>query len=164
MKTSVQFIFTLALPYILAPESSRAEALPPFDKFASMCVLVVKARHVGRFSSVPGYPLSFEVIETWRGSFVPQGFTSTTPEGYIQANQGEHGVRVTAGQEIVFLYTRHNQPKGTLNRHTTALPIRDGNLHYGSTWDGEYREFTIAEFENAITSLTAPVHAPDSTK
>ncbi len=157
MKTSVQFIFTLAIPYILAPQISRAEALPPFDKFASVCVLVVKARQVGRFSSVPGYPLSFEVIETWRGSFLPQALTSTTPEGYIQANQGEHGVRVTAAQEIVFLYSRHNQPKGTLNRHTTALPITDGKLHYGSKWDGEYREFTIAELKKIIADVRASV-------
>lgn len=118
---------------------------------ASNCVLVVKARQVGNFSDKEDSKLTFEVVETWKGRFDQRDFTGLSPEGYIQAAQGEHGVRVTAGQEIVFFFTRHNQPEGKLRTHSTAFPIRTGRVVYAITGEpGIRQEMSVEEFKRVF--------------
>ncbi len=165
MKPNSYLLLIFTLASLLVPEVLRAESVPPFEKFASNCVLIVKARQAGPFSTNENFVLTFEVTETWKGRFDPQTFTKTSPEGYIRAGQGEHGVRVTAGQEIIFFFTRHNQPEGKLARHNAAFPITDGKLVYGSTSESvESRVFTTAEFKRAIAALSAPAQSPEIKK
>ena len=129
----------------------RAESWPSLDRYASNCVLVVKARQTGNFSGKENNKLTFEVVETWKGRFDPRDFTRLTPEGYIQAAQGEHGVRVTAGQEIVFFFTRHNQPEGKLRTHSTAFPIQNGRIIYASTGEpGIRQEMSVEELKRVF--------------
>ena len=45
-------------------------------------------------------------------------------------------MEVVSGQEIVFFFTRWNQPEGKLSRHNAAFPIRNGKVVYKKgNWD-----------------------------
>jgi hypothetical protein len=103
MKPHHLFVPLSLLLTALAVSDLRAEEWPSLDRYASNCVLVVKARQVGNFSDKEDSKLTFEVVETWKGRFDQRDFTGLSPEGYIQAAQGEHGVRVTAGPGDCFL-------------------------------------------------------------
>lgn len=111
------------------------------------------ARQIGTFSTNERSILSFEVTEAWKGSFNPRDFVKTTSEGYLRAAQGEHGVRVVAGQEIVFFFTRHNQPKEKLAHHSTAFPVQNGKIVYASTGDADIRrEMSVEDFKRVIVA------------
>ena len=134
-----------------------AESWPTLENYVEKCVLIVKAKTTveqdGR--------LTFRVIETWKGRYDPQDFVETAEDGRFFASQHEHGVDVVAGQEIVFFFTRHNQPiEGKLSRHSTAFPIRNGKLTYASTSDWLKQEFTIAEFKKRILDIEAKRQIP----
>jgi|ERR1041385_246157 hypothetical protein len=151
MKLNHFLIAVGSLLLTLVASDLRAESWPSLGKYASNCVLVVKARQIGPFSATENSKLSFEVLETWKGRFEPRDFTKLSPEGYIQAAQGEHGVRVTAGQEIVFFFTRQNQPAGKLRSHSMAFPIRNGRIVYASTGDpGTQQEMSVEEFKRVF--------------
>jgi hypothetical protein len=151
MKPHHLFVPLSLLLTALAVSDLRAEEWPSLDRYASNCVLVVKARQVGNFSDKEDSKLTFEVVETWKGRFDQRDFTGLSPEGYIQAAQGEHGVRVTAGQEIVFFFTRHNQPEGKLRIHSTAFPIRTGRVVYAITGEpGIRQEMSVEEFKRVF--------------
>jgi hypothetical protein len=136
--------------------TAHAEDWPSLEQFASNCVLVVKARQAGDFSTNDGSILSFEVIETWKGRFDPRDFTELTPQGYIRAAQGEHGVHVIAGQEIIFFFTRHNQPPSKLRSHNAAFPIQNGRVVYASTGNpGVRQEMSLDEFKQFFEKFRA---------
>jgi hypothetical protein len=135
--------------------AADAEYWPSVESFASNCVLVVKARQTGECRTNEDSFLEFEVTETWKGRFDPRDFTSVSPQGYIRAAQGEHGVRVTAGQEIVFFFTRHNQPPGKLRNHSTAFPIINGKIIYAATDNPEVRrEMSVEDFKKIFDKFT----------
>ena len=73
---------------------------------------------------------------------------------YIES-QGHHGIDVTQGQEIVFFFTRRNQPAtGKLVSHSTAFPIKDGRLVYARSAEGGVRqEFTVADFKKRVLEI-----------
>jgi hypothetical protein len=155
MKLTYSFIFVavLAFKFVI---TVGAESWPTLDQFASDCVLVVKARQLGHFSGAEKSRLSFEVLETWKGQFNARDFVQTGPEGYIFAAQGEHGVRVAAGQEIVFFFTRHNQPEGKLQSHSAAFPIQNGRITYARTDDPPVRrEMSIEDFKRVFDRFKA---------
>ncbi len=160
MKTRRQFILHSAAAFFFGVSGLRAEDFPTLERFVSECVLIVKARQVGPIDLKDGAMLSFEVVETWRGHFDPGLFKTSTPEGYLRAGQGEHGVRIVAGQEVVFFYTRHNQPEGKLARHNAAFSITDGKVVYGSFSNGSSRTYGVSEFQAAIAALAASYTAP----
>jgi len=154
MKQKTIYFFAFHLLYFSTPLGLQAESWPTLEKYVSDCVLIVKARQVGPFRG--RVSLSFEVTETWKGQFDPREFIDSTPEGYILARQGEHGVRFMEGQEIVFFFTRDNQPHSKLSRPCTAFPIVDGTLIYGFTSDDPNirRYFTAPEFKRAIEVIS----------
>ncbi len=133
--------------------TSRAELWPTLENYVGRCVLIVKAKTVVDEDG----QLTFKVLESWKGKYDPSIFCRTTRDGRFFATQGEHGVNVRDGQEIIFFFTRHNQPvEGKLDRHSTAFPIREGKVVYAATNYGLRKEYTVADFEKVIRSLVNP--------
>jgi len=138
----------------LTPQPCFAEPWPTLDDYVAKCVLIVKAKTIIEQDGT----LTFRVTETWKGRYEPQDFVRTTEDGRFFASQHEHGVDVVDGQEIVFFFTRHNQPiEGKLSRHSTAFPIRDGELTYAGTSDWLSQEFTVHEFKKRILDIVTGV-------
>jgi hypothetical protein len=143
-------ISLLATAFAVAAYSSpaRGEAWRKLDDHVADCTLIVKAKTVDEKGK-----LTFRVVESWRGTFDPKVFASTTSDGRFFADQGEHGVKVVDGQEIVFFFSAANQPDPKkLGRHSTAFPIVKGKVVYAST-STESKEFTIDEFKRAIQKV-----------
>lgn len=136
---------------------SRAEAWPTLEAYVAKCVLIVKAKTVVEKEDA----LSFQVLESWKGKYDPKLFVRTTPDGRFFANKDEHGVvNVSDGQEIVFFFSRHNQPvEGKLTSHSTAFPVRSGKVIYASTSgpapEGLRKEYTLEEFKKAIQAAAS---------
>ncbi|MBX3160996.1 MAG: hypothetical protein KF773_33865 [Deltaproteobacteria bacterium] len=145
-------ILGLALA-VAAP--AGAETWPKLEDYAGDCTLIVKAKTVDEKGK-----LTFRVVETWRGTFDPKTFVQATPDGRFFASQGEHGVKVVDGQEIVFFFTAANQPDPKkIARHATAFPISaKGKLVYAATSDTGGKEYTVDDFKRAI--LKVPLRAP----
>ena len=134
---------------LLLASDARAEHWPTLDQYVSGCVLIVLAET----HAEPGGALSFEVLETWRGHYSPGHFAYPRPDGRFTASQGEHGVDVVDGQQIVFFFTSHNQPvPGKLASHSTAFPVVDGKLVWAST-SMDRREYSLPEFKKAVQSI-----------
>ena len=134
---------------LCASRTARAEAWPPLDDYVRMCVAIVKAKTVAKSE----HRVEFEVEEVWAGSTED---LVVNDRGRYVAYDGEHGVKVEVGQEIVFFFTRDNQPvRGKLSRHSTSFPIKDNRLIYGATSDDEYREYAVDEFREAILAIIA---------
>ena len=142
-------ISLLALASAVASSSpARAESWRKLEDYVADCTLIVKAKTVDEKGK-----LTFRVVESWRGTFDPKVFTSTTADGRFFADQGEHGVKVVDGQEIVFFFTAANQPDPKkLSRHSTAFPIVKGKLVYAAT-SNESKEFTVDDFKRAIQKV-----------
>lgn len=133
--------------------TASAETWPNLSEYVEDCILIVKAQQVGAFPEVENGDLTFKVLETWKGLFDPHDLSCTTPDGFIIASQGEHGVKVARGQKIIFFFTRRNQPTNKISGHSTAFPIASGRITYASTsWDLR-REYTVKEFHAAINSI-----------
>lgn len=149
---------SICLLYCLTSLLGRAETWPSLEDYVRDCALIVKARQVGPFTDRDGAMLTFEVLESWKGQFDPKLFATVTPEGYLRAGQGEHGVNVVAGQEIIFFYTRRNQSEDGFAHHSTSFPIEDGKVVYGRTSDGGARfpkTYTVEEFKKKIQDIRA---------
>jgi hypothetical protein len=129
------------------------------DAYVAGSVLIVKARDVAGPDS---HGVStFEVLETWKGTFDPAAFAPGVAKGTsLRARQGEHGVRSVRGQEIVLFYTRDNQPDEKLHRHSTALPITDGRIVYAATNADLREEMPVEAFEKRVTANAAAAGAP----
>lgn len=130
--------------------AARAEYWPTLEDYVAKCVLIVKARTVGDNDN----RLSFQVLESWKGKEEPRTLLQMTADGRFFANKGEHGlVDVAVGQEVVFFFTRHNQPPvGKLTSHSTAFPVRQGKVVYASTsrLGGLRKEYTVEQFKKAV--------------
>jgi hypothetical protein len=136
---------------LAAPRFCFAELWPTLEDYVVKCVLIVKAKTiVGQDGE-----LTFGVLENWKGLYDPSDFRRTTEDGRFFAGQGEHGVNVFDGQEIVFFFTRDNQASnGKLASHSTALSIRHGTLVYTSTSENGLRQqFTVEDFKAQILDL-----------
>jgi hypothetical protein len=144
-------ILALVVALVIAPASvARAEMWPSLDDYVADCTLIVKAKTIEEDKK-----LTFRVLETWRGVFDPKRFTEVTRDGRFFAENGEHGVKVIDGQEIVFFFTLHNQPDPKkLSRHSTAFPISDGTVVYASTGD-QPRNYKLADFKRAVMRVPA---------
>lgn len=124
------------------------------DNYVEKCVLIVKAKT----EVASDDKLTFRVLETWKGSYDPRDFVRTTEDGRFFASQHEHGVDVTDGQEVVFFFTRENQPvPGKLSSHSTAFPVRNGRITYAATSDGLREIFAVDEFKRQIWDLVEGV-------
>lgn len=129
--------------------TAGAEMWPTLDKYVSGCVLIVLAET----HAEPGGTLTFEVLESWRGDYKPGAFAYPRPDGRFTASQGEHGVDVVDGQQIVFFFSNHNQPvPGKLARHSTAFPVVDGKIVWAST-SMDRHEYSLPEFKKAVQSI-----------
>lgn len=113
--------------------SARAEIWAPLEDYVALCTSIVKAKTV----AIANGQVEFEITEVWLGSDERKRYVTY---------DGEHGVHVEVGQEIIFFFTERE-------RHGTAFPIKDGRLIYGATSDSEYREYTVDEFRDAITAI-----------
>jgi len=134
---------------LLLAGSARAESWPTLQDYVADCVLIVLAET----HAEPGGALSFEVLESWRGQYTPGAFAHPRPDGRFTASQGEHGVDVVDGQQIVFFFTRHNQPvPGKLSRHSTAFPVVAGTLVRAST-SMERKEYSLPAFKTAVQAI-----------
>ena len=135
--------------------SAFAELWPTLDDYVSRCVLIVKAR--ATHDANENEMCTFEVLESWKGHFDAAGFATGMAQGnVVRARQGEHGVNVTRGQEIVLFYTRHNQPGEKLLFHSTAFPINDGTITYAATnYGGLREEMTVEGFKQRISAKPA---------
>jgi hypothetical protein len=156
MKLFCHFLFAAYLPLVLAVADARAEAVPTLESCVADSVLIVKARQVGEMPKREGQSIAFEVLENWKGRFKPSDFVKLGPGDHLLAYPGEHGVNVVPGQEIVFFYSRWNQPDGKLSRHNTAIPILNGRMVYGATSDSEEipRNLTVEEFKKLCMPTT----------
>src|SRR5580765_2286076 len=120
---------------------------PPLEDFVKSCVLIVEART----AVVSGDHREFTVSEVWVGTL---DLLPVNQAGRYVSRQGEHGIAVEEGQEIVFFFNRTNQARdGTLIRHNSAFPIRDGRLVYASTSDDYYCEYTVDEFKKRVLAI-----------
>lgn len=129
--------------------NSEAEEWPTLPEYVNDCVLIVKARTV----VLSNGSLTFRVIENWKGTYDPSMMARTTTDGRFFATPGEHGVNVFDGQEIIFFFTRHNQPNPPLlSRHSTAFPIVGGQIIWASTSDSDRRVYTVRQFQQLINS------------
>ncbi len=135
------------------PQTASAETCPTLSEYVADCILIVKAKQIGALPEIQDSNLTFKVIDTWKGTFDPHEFARITPEGYIIASQGEHGVHVEKDQEIIFFFTRHNQPTNKISVHSTAFPIASGRLTYASTGLDLKYEYTVENFRAAIDSI-----------
>lgn len=141
------------LLFNLWPFVGFAETWPTLEEYVGECVLIVKAEHVGEIAE-ERHKQEFRVLETWLGVFDPKDFLALSSDGNLTAFQGTHGVRITEkGQEIIFFFTRHNQPPNGIRSHSTAFPIKDGKIIYGSTNNHLRKEFSELEFKNEILKL-----------
>ncbi len=137
------------LPW-LAIHLAWAEDWPPLGGYVRSTSLIVLAVAHAR-----GDRWTFEVESSWRGTFDPEHFAHTTPEGRFFARQGEHGVHVVEGQQIVFFFGPRDPPgSGRHARHSTAFPVRGGQVRYAETGGpGEPTIYPLEDFEAAIRSV-----------
>jgi hypothetical protein len=158
MRLFLPVLAGLAWTLVCGIPSARAEQWPALEAYVGKCVLVVKAKTVVENDGA----LSFQVLESWKGKYDPKDSDRTTPEGRFFANEGEHGlVDVAAGQEVVFFFTSRNQtPDGKLGRHSTAFPVRDGQIVYASTSEGLRKEYTVAGFKEAVLAAATKGAGP----
>lgn len=144
--------------------SVLAEAWPPLRESVSKCVLIVKARATD--DPDKNGMRRFKILETWKGRFDPADFgEGMAAEETVLARDGEHGVRVTRGQEIILFYTRQNQPDEKLHTHSAAFPIKHGEVVYAPTSDLLREEMTVGVFKQRITASAAstqPTNSPTS--
>jgi len=150
MKTFMTMALLLALT-LCRPDISKAEHWPAFEDFVTKCVLIVKAKAIVEKNDT----ISFEVIETWKGTYDPKVITRTNPEGRYYAYQDEHGViNVSTGQEVILFFSNHNQTTpGKFSPHSTAFPVRDNKVVYGSTSWTLAETFTLEDFKTKIQDL-----------
>ena len=95
------------------------------------------------------------------GQYDPKLLARTKDDGRFVTYKGEHGVNVVDGREIVFFFTRHNNPKtGPLRSHSTAFPIKEGKLIYGATANPSAdpersirKDYTVTEFKQKIEAI-----------
>ena len=150
MKHLTQAALSLSVT-LVACAPAHAELWPTLEDYVSRCVLIVKATTV---SEGADKPLTFTVLESWKGQYHPNLLKHTKPDGRFIEYQGHHGINVVDGQEIVFFFTRHNNPpKGPLSSHNTAFPVKDGKIVYASTNDHLRKEYTLEEFKKRVKEL-----------
>ncbi len=97
---------TLFFVLALWTSPAKAKEWPALENYVSKCILIVKAKTIVEKDGI----LTFRVLESWKGNYSPDLFVKTTSDGRFFASQNEHGVKVMDGQELIFFFTRHNQP------------------------------------------------------
>jgi hypothetical protein len=140
-RTLIATAISLALAGI-----ARAEVWAPLDVYVKKCAVIVKARTVAAHDDWR----ELAITEVWVGSLDD---LELNDKGNYVTHEGEHGVHVKTGQEIVVFFSRDNHPKGKLRWHSTAFPIVDGKLIYGATSDTEYAEYTVEEFKRKVLEI-----------
>jgi hypothetical protein len=158
-KTAVKASFAfIVVATLTIASSSFAEYWQPLDEYVSKCVLIVKARATD--APDKNGMCTFEILETWKGHFDPAGFATGMAEGnVIRAPQGEHGVQVTRGAEIILFYTRQNQPDQKLHSSSTVFPIDHGKMIYAATSDLLRQEMPLEVFKQRISAVGADIAA-----
>ena len=132
-------------------QTAGAESWMPLGHYVDLCSLIVKAKTVVAEDKT----LTFEVLETWKGSFDPKEFVRIRGERFL-ARAGEHGVEVTDGQGIVFFFVGSDRDdKGRYHAHSTSFPIKDEKLVYAATSEAP-QPFTTAAFKRAILQRSSP--------
>ena len=111
MKTKHHPVVPTIIAFAAAAQSaSPGKILAAFKDFVSNGVLVVKARAGRRVPPRKGDKLSFEIPESWKGRSIPAISPKSAWRGITRHGRASAGMNVVAGQEIVFYFSRHNQP------------------------------------------------------
>jgi hypothetical protein len=127
----------------------RAETWPSIVDYVRDCVFIVKAKTI----TENGDKRAFEITEVWKGD---RNILPLDADGNYRGSQNHHGIDVVKGEEIVFFFTRHNQPaEGKLQSHSTAFPIRAGKIVYAKTSDSDdlRKEYTPDEFKQSVDEI-----------
>jgi hypothetical protein len=140
----------LLLLAALRTRPADAEQWPTLEEFVEECVLIVRCRTDERDIR------QHRVLETWKGQYSPELFVTPPPDGFVIADDAHGNANPVGGREIVFFYTRHNQPaSGKLQSHSTALPIAGGKVIYAPTSDSLRKEYSIGGFRVAVFKITS---------
>ena len=140
---------------LLLAAAARAELWAPLNDYVRRCPLIVRAKAI----EVDEGEIRFRILKSWRGSFDAKRFLPyrVTDKGEYVATAGEHGVRVVAGQEIVFFFGPATD--GKFGPHSTSFPVVEGRVLYASTSDDDElrRWWDVHEFEARIRALALPM-------
>lgn len=126
----------------------RAEAWLSLSQYVDSCVLIVVCRAEPHKEG-----LRYKVEETWKGVYTPELFYHEPEEGYLITNAWHGNEDRKAGDRIILFFTAENQPpwsKGKLTHHSTAFPLQDDKLVYGSTSDKYRKQYSLADFRSAV--------------
>ncbi len=150
MNKRTQLIIVAVMATIFAGKTAPAEdSWPSLPDYVRKCVVIIMART----AVTDGKRCEFEITEVWKGT------TDILPlndhQRYVEW-QGTHGIKVTNGQDIVFFFTRHNQPPtGKVRGHSTSFPVSKGKIVYASSSESSLtEEMTIADFKKRILETT----------
>lgn len=140
-------VFMMVAVSLCARGVAHAEEWPSLEDYVARCALIIKAKAI----VAPNKSVSFEMVETWKGTYNPQGLMRSTPEGAY--GPFDNSYRVANGQEIVFFFTQyHPRNQSKLDQHSTAFPITNGKLTYASTGWFMAKEYTVPDFRDTIQS------------
>jgi len=125
-----------------------AEAWPTLVEYVRKCVLIVKCR-----TEAHGDTFKYRVLETWKGKYSPELFSTEPPDGYILTNTWHGNDSPDVGREVIFFFTP-NTVTDKLLAHSTCFVIEQGKLVYASTSEnGLRKEYTVKEFKKAILKI-----------
>ncbi len=100
--------------------------------------------------------VSFEPIDTWKGTYDLKAFSHTTPEGRYLAPQG-YAEDVTDGQEAVLFFTSLNQPApGKLSSPCAVYPVKNGKAIYAYMEPSGVMAIGLDELQKIIRKSTLP--------
>jgi hypothetical protein len=152
MKALISTLVVATAIAVIVPARGLAESWPSLVTYVDQCVLIVKCKTEDK-----GGKVKFKVLETWKGKYSPDLFYDNPPNGYLYAERAHGNDSPAAGREMIFFFTRHNQPvfaKGKLVSHSTCFNVNDGKLVYASTDDprGHRKEYLLDSFKKAVAS------------
>src|SRR5262249_4550328 len=129
MRNIVSMLLVATAVILLIPVRGLAEAWPSLEDYVDECVLIAKCKTEKKAK------FQYRVLETWKGKFSPDLFLfyDTPPEGCLFAHQNHGNDRPRNGREVIFFFTRRNQPvfaEGKLEHHSTCFNIEDCKVIY----------------------------------
>jgi hypothetical protein len=81
-------------------------------------------------------------------------FAPPPPDGFIIADDAHGNANPVGGREVIFFYTRQNQPEsGMLEAHSTAFPITNGKVIYAPTNENLRKEYAVDDFRLVVLRI-----------
>ncbi len=159
MRQIVSLLVVAIAMVAVSPNHAVAEDWPSLEDYVDECVLIVKCKTERKVK------FQYQVLETWKGKYSPDLFLfdDTPPEGCLFAHQNAGNDRPRNGREVIFFFTRRNQPvfaKGKFEHHSACFNIEDGKVIWAETSEFDAKEYTVDEFKRAITSIVKNQEKP----